>query len=101
VVARDVFLLPRMNDAQDWEVAQALHADGIPAGEYVADFDPGWFTIHYWAHVGQLKIVAEIPADNVADFWQASPLAYWFHWFSGMTYAVTVAASLATVPSEG
>jgi hypothetical protein len=73
IVARDIFLLPRMNDAQDWYVAQALHAHGIPAGAYVADFDPGWFTIHYWAHLAQTKIVAEIPADNVNDFWQASP----------------------------
>lgn len=72
-LAHDAFRLPSFNDFPDWEVAKALRAEGVVPGDRVADFDLGWITIHYWAHLAEVKIVAEIPFDGVPDFWQSSP----------------------------
>jgi hypothetical protein len=72
-LAHDAFRLPSVNDFPDWEVARALRAEGVVPGDRVAEFDPGWITIHYWAHLAEVKIVAEIPFDGAPDFWQSSP----------------------------
>lgn len=72
-LAHDAFVLPRSNDFPDWEVAKTLRAEGLAPGDRVAEFDPGLVTIHYWAHLAELKIVAEIPFEGVPDFWQARP----------------------------
>jgi hypothetical protein len=72
VVGRDAFLLPRVRTFPDWQVAKELQADGIGLGDRVAEFDPGWYTIHYWAHLAEVKIVAEIPVDSVPDFWESN-----------------------------
>lgn len=72
-LTHDAFVLPRFTDFPDWEVAKSLRADGLAPGDKVAEFDPGLVTIHYWAHLAQLRIVAEIPSDGVPNFWQSSP----------------------------
>jgi hypothetical protein len=42
-----------------WEAAEALHAAGLPIGANVGYIGTGLEA--YWAHLGQLRIIAEIP----------------------------------------
>ena len=42
-----------------WEAAQALHAAGLPIGASVGYIGTGLEA--YWAHLAQLRIIAEIP----------------------------------------
>jgi hypothetical protein len=51
----------------DWQVAEGLKALSIPPGTAVANLD---LRQYYWARLGRLKIVAEVP--NALAFWAAS-----------------------------
>lgn len=73
-LAHDALRLSRFSEFPDWEVAQALRSGGIAPGDKVADFDYGDITVHYWAHLAEVKIVAEIPSDGVPAFWESSPV---------------------------
>ncbi len=55
---------------RQWDVAEFLHRMGVQPGDKVASigrtFDANW------AHVAQVKIVAEIPRRDENEFWTAS-----------------------------
>lgn len=52
-----------------WAIAEQLARAGVPAGGRVARIGEAPGT--YWARLGHLRIVAEIPAAD--EFWRASP----------------------------
>jgi hypothetical protein len=56
---------------EEWEVAQALHNMGISGGSSVGCVGTGLDA--YWAHLAQVRIVAEVPDLARASFVQASP----------------------------
>jgi hypothetical protein len=54
----------------DSKVALALQQFGVPPGGRVSYLGYA-LTDHGWAHLARLRIVAEIPAEDVASFWSA------------------------------
>lgn len=54
-----------------WQVAQSLHALGIPEGSKVAVIGRGWDHSR-WARLSRMRIVAEIPTRFTPEFWGAS-----------------------------
>jgi len=54
------------------DMADYLHASGIPSGGKVAEVGDPLFD-HIWAHLAGVTIVAEVPQEAVLDFWSASP----------------------------
>ena len=59
-----------------YEIAQGLDGIGLEAGEKVAWIRPRVFdeTRSYdWAHLAQLRIIAEIPGTGETDFWSSPP----------------------------
>jgi Fe2+ transport system protein FeoA len=61
------------DSASDWEVAQALTQMGIHAGDKVAYIRRSPWGDFYWARLGRIRIIAEIPPDEVDKFWASSP----------------------------
>jgi hypothetical protein len=59
-----------------WQAAQDLRRLGIDSGDSVAlmghEGHPKAID-YYWAHLGQVRIVAEIPSTGLAAFWTAKP----------------------------
>jgi hypothetical protein len=53
-----------------WRVADALREMGIGPGERVAIVGPG-IRAAYWAWLGGLRIIGEVPAWAKREFWQA------------------------------
>jgi len=54
----------------DWEVATTLHEMGVKDGDRVSYM--GYALIdHAWAHLARVKIAAEIPQEDVLNFWAA------------------------------
>jgi hypothetical protein len=54
---------------EQWEVASRLHDRGVSPGSTVGYIGTGLDA--YWAHLAQVRIVAEIPESGVATFVQA------------------------------
>jgi len=54
---------------EQWQVAQGLRELGLNASDKVAFI--GHSSRGFWAHLLQLRIVAEIRRDKIADFWEA------------------------------
>jgi hypothetical protein len=52
-----------------WAIAEQLALTGVPAGSRVARIGEAPGT--YWARLGHLRLIAEIPAAD--EFWRASP----------------------------
>jgi hypothetical protein len=59
------------SDHLQWEVAQGLQQMGIRSGDSVASIGHTYGA--YWAHLAQVRIVAEIPREEAASFWAADP----------------------------
>jgi hypothetical protein len=73
----------------EWQIAEGLKRLGVNSGDSVAHLSlderfaiPGHPKVkdiflfredYYWAHLGQIRIVAEIPSTGVAAFWTAEP----------------------------
>jgi hypothetical protein len=57
----------------DWEVAQALNQIGIQPGDTVAWFRRSEWGDFYWARLARVRIVAEVPDQEVDKFWTSSP----------------------------
>ena len=55
---------------EQWEVARGLRDAGVSAGSTVGYIGTGLDA--YWAHLAQVRIVAEIPESGLASFVQAS-----------------------------
>ena len=56
------------------EIAQALHDDGIAAGDKVAWIRPQPFTAvqnYAWARLAKVQIIAEIPSGQASPFWRS------------------------------
>lgn len=53
-----------------WRVASRLREMGIGPGDRVAVIGPG-IRAAYWAWLGQLRIIGEVPAWAKREFWQA------------------------------
>jgi hypothetical protein len=54
------------------DVVQELQRNGVNEGDKVA-FIGAPLADRYWAHLGRLTIVAEVPGDEVANFLESSP----------------------------
>jgi 4-amino-4-deoxy-L-arabinose transferase-like glycosyltransferase len=54
-----------------WQIATALEADGLRAGDGVAGV--GTLIGHYWPRLMRARVVAEVPQNAVPDFWNATP----------------------------
>jgi hypothetical protein len=53
----------------DWEVAEGLKTMGVQAGDKVAYV--GATNQAFWARLGRVRIIAEIPDSDAARFWEA------------------------------
>jgi Dolichyl-phosphate-mannose-protein mannosyltransferase len=58
-VTTDLRLLAHPQPFVSWEIAEALHASGVPAGAKIGYIGTGLETA--WPHLAQVQIVAEIP----------------------------------------
>jgi hypothetical protein len=71
-VGHSVVRLVISGASPDWAVAQELRAAGIEPGDRVA-FVGFALTNHYWAHMADATIVAEVSPEDPSSFWTASP----------------------------
>jgi len=75
-LARDLSALATVQPHREWQIAQELKRLGVNPGDTVAllghEGHPKAID-YYWAHLGQVHIVAEIPSASVAAFWTAEP----------------------------
>src|SRR5215813_5619321 len=75
-LARDLRALVTRQTHREWQVAQELKRLGVDPGDAVAllghEGHPKAID-YYWAHLGQVRVVAEIPSAGVAAFWTADP----------------------------
>jgi hypothetical protein len=55
----------------DWEVAEDLHEMGMRPGDHVAYIGDGLYA--YWAHLGGVRIVAQILLGAAPQFWASPP----------------------------
>jgi hypothetical protein len=56
----------------DWEAAAALQQFGVAAGDKVGFMGNG-LEDHFWAHLARVNIAGEIPKEDVALYWAATP----------------------------
>jgi hypothetical protein len=74
--ARELSLIAKGQVNNEWQIAQELKRLGVNSGDSVAllghEGHPKAVD-YYWAHLGQIRIVAEIPSAGVAAFWTAEP----------------------------
>lgn len=54
-----------------WPIAATLEADGLRGGDGIAGV--GTMIGHYWPRLMRARVVAEVPQNAVADFWNATP----------------------------
>lgn len=54
---------------EQWQVAEGLREQGLTSNDMVAYI--GRSTRGFWAHLLQLRIIAEIRRDKIGDFWDA------------------------------
>jgi hypothetical protein len=75
-LARDLSALATKQTHRQWQVAQELMHLGVHPGDAVAllghEGHPKAID-YYWAHLGQVRVIAEIPSGGVAAFWTADP----------------------------
>jgi len=71
-VGESILELRAGRTAPSWEVAQGLWSNGVNPGSKVAFIgDAAWD--HYWAHLAQISITAEVAGAGVSEFWVADP----------------------------
>ena len=86
---RELSLIANGQVNYEWQIAEGLKRLGVNSGDSVAHLSlderfaiPGHPKVkdiflfredYYWAHLGQIRIVAEIPSTGVAAFWTAEP----------------------------
>jgi hypothetical protein len=68
----DVHVILRPPPDANWEVAQELHDLGIPPGGTIALIGMPKET-YYFAHLAQVRIVANVPPAGVDEYWSAPP----------------------------
>ena len=56
---------------EQWQVSEGLREMGLTANDKVAFI--GHSTRAFWAHLLNVRIVADIRTDNISDFWTADP----------------------------
>lgn len=61
------------SDSNYWEVADGLKRMGIRPRDKVACIGYDKQIRPYWARLGRLMVVAQIPTEEVPDFWAAKP----------------------------
>ena len=66
-LARDAFGRGQPHTQHD--IARALAAAGVRPGARVATIDAAYDA--YWAHLGRVRVIAEVPHDGVDTFWAA------------------------------
>ena len=54
-----------------WPMTAYLQANGLREGDGVASVGP--MIMHSWPRLARVHVVAEVPPDAVADFWNATP----------------------------
>lgn len=65
-VAHDLYDVMRDKPYEPWMVAQQLHAMGIPQGTQIGIIGSG--TAAYWAHLAGVRIIVEIPDEEMQSF---------------------------------
>src|SRR5205807_3714502 len=55
----------------EWSIASGLLAGGLHEEDGVASV--GTMIVHVWPRLVRARVVAEVPQDGVADFWNATP----------------------------
>src|SRR5208282_3406263 len=55
-----------------YQVADSLNKEGVRPGEAVAVVGSGWDGM-FWARLARVRIVAQIPPDDVDAFWLSDP----------------------------
>ena len=65
-VSRDSIDLLRNRPNEPWQVVQGLHQMGIPPGTPFASIGTGLDA--YWAHLAQMRVIAEIPGKDQTAF---------------------------------
>ena len=68
------FFEQRHKGPVDWEAAQALSQAGIRQGDEVAYIRRSYGGDFFWARLARIRIIAEIPPEEVDKFWAASPV---------------------------
>jgi hypothetical protein len=56
---------------EQWPIASSLAANGLHEGDGVASI--GTMIMNSWPRLARAYVVAEVPQDSVADFWNATP----------------------------
>lgn len=56
---------------EQWQVAEGLQAIGVAPGDQVAVI--GFPIRSFWAHLAELRIIAELPTADAGVFWEANP----------------------------
>jgi len=68
---RDLFAIVRGQENVEYQVAQELTRHGVQKGDSVAVLGHSNIA-DYWAHLAQVRIVADVPAEGVSSFWDAN-----------------------------
>jgi hypothetical protein len=58
------------DNSSDWEVAKSLQQMGVQPGDRVS-YLGDTLVNHAWAHLGRVRISAEIPEEDESSFWAA------------------------------
>ncbi|MGA8366424.1 MAG: hypothetical protein ACLQMT_00885 [Candidatus Acidiferrales bacterium] len=72
IAGRSLFRVVAPEPFVDWEVAGNLHEMGMRPGNQVAYIGDGLYA--YWAHLGGVRIVAQVPLGAASQFWASPPL---------------------------
>jgi hypothetical protein len=81
-------------------VAEILNADGLLPGQAVAVVGPA-FDGMTWARLARLRIVAQIPPEDVDDFWRVSDPRVETEIYSALASAGVMAVVSQKAPSFG
>ena len=74
--ASELSQIAKGQENRNWQIAQDLKRLGVNSGDSVALLGQEGHpkaSDYYWAHLGHIRIVAEIPSGGVAEFWTAEP----------------------------
>ena len=83
-----------------YQVAEILNADGLLPGQAVAVVGPA-FDGMTWARLARLRIVAQIPPEDVDDFWRVSDPRVETEIYSALASAGVMAVVSQKAPSFG
>jgi hypothetical protein len=72
-IGREAMKEPSRPAHEQWQMAENLQRLGIAPGSRVAFVGLRKYSLHYWAHLGGYRIVADLDREDLAQFWSAPP----------------------------